>query len=99
MDKRKIQKTAVIYIIFIIFSLIQGIVYSFKNPYLSQYWIERTKEYEESYSMFFAFVKDEIIKQTNKRGKKTNEITAYFRLASGKNKCKPVDDGRPEVLY
>lgn len=44
----------------------EGIVYSFKNPYLSQYWIERTKEYEESYSTFFAFVKDEILKQTNK---------------------------------
>ena len=33
MNKRKIQKTAVIYIIFIIFSLIQGIVYSFKLPF------------------------------------------------------------------
>ena len=44
----------------------EGIVYSFKNPYLSQYWIERIKEYEESYSTFFAFVKDEILKQTNK---------------------------------
>jgi len=44
----------------------EGIAYSFKNPYLSQYWNERIKEYKESYSTFFAFVNDEILKQSNK---------------------------------
>ena len=33
MEKRKIQRSAVVYIAFIILSLIQGIVYSFKLPF------------------------------------------------------------------
>ena len=33
MEKRKIQKSTIIYIVFIIISLIQGIVYSFKLPF------------------------------------------------------------------